>query len=177
MMSEDLLLAELVSIASAHACTEQPRATLQALDSAVNSLVGRKLLTVLTVNERQGTVTRAFSNLVDRYPVGGRKCIAETPRLRAVLGTGEPFVGRSKDDILANYPDAETIFAAGCGSILNFPVRWRQQVVATVNLLHDEGFYDDHHVDLVRCLAHAALPALLLDTPSCPGNVNNTRIF
>jgi len=176
-MTPEKLLAELAGIASAHACVEQPRATLQALDSAVNSLVGRKLLTVLTVNERRGTVTRAFSNMGDRYPVGGHKSIAQAPRLRAVLGTGEPFVGRSRNDILANYPDADTIFAAGCGSILNFPVRWRQQVVATVNLLHDEGFYDDHHVNLVRCLAHAALPALLLDTPNCPDNINNTRTF
>jgi len=110
-MTPEKLLAELAGIASAHACVEQPRATLQALDSAVNSLVGRKLLTVLTVNERRGTVTRAFSNMGDRYPVGGHKSIAQAPRLRAVLGTGEPFVGRSRDDILANYPDADTIGA------------------------------------------------------------------
>lgn len=157
------LLSGLLTIASAHASNEQPEATLRALDEAVVVAVGRKLVTVLTVNEQEGTVSRAYSNMGDKYPVGGRKSIADTPRLRAVLEAGEPFIGRSRADILANYPDAETIFAAGCGSILNVPVLWKQQVVATVNLLHDDGFYEDSHVDIVRCFAQAALPAFLID--------------
>lgn len=150
------------AIAEAHHATDQPHATLSALDAALDRLVGRKLLTVLTVFPDQGLVERTYSNEPERYPPGGIKHIDDTPRLKQVLASAQPFIGRTRDDIVANYPDAETIFATGCASIVNMPVIWQAKVVATVNLLHEAGFYNDAHVPLVRCLAHAALPAFLM---------------
>jgi hypothetical protein len=41
------------------------------------------------------------------------------------------------------------------------PVVWKNRIVATVNLLHTEGFYDSDDLPLVRCLSQAALPAFL----------------
>ncbi|MBK3815220.1 GAF domain-containing protein [Paraburkholderia nemoris] len=149
------------AIADAHRAVDQPDATLRALDEAIDALVGRTLLTVLTVYPDDDVVERSYSNMTARYPIGGFKRISDTPRLRSVLETGEVFIARTREDIIANYPDAETIFTTGCSSVLNVPVFWREQVVATVNLLHTEGFYSPSHIPIVRSLAQAALPAFL----------------
>ncbi|MGI4858193.1 MAG: GAF domain-containing protein [Janthinobacterium lividum] len=157
----DTLVARMVALAAAQASGDQPAATFRALDEALDALVGRKLLTVLVVRHETGLVERAFTNLPQDYPHGGTKRIADAPRLRQVVASGEAFVARTRAEVAANYVDAEAIFATGCASILNMPVIWRQRVVATVNLLHAEGFYEARHVPLVRCLAHAVLPAIL----------------
>ncbi len=154
-----------LAIADAHRHTDQPGATLRAMDEAIDALVGRTLLTVLTVYPDDGVVERSYSNLTARYPVGGLKRICDTPRLRGVLETGEVFIAQTREDIIANYPDAETIFATGCSSVLNVPVFWREQIVATVNLLHTEGFYEPVHIPIVRSVAQAALPAFLERLP------------
>lgn len=155
-----------LTIADAHRHADQPRATLQALDEAIEALVGRTLLTVLTVFPDDGVVERSYSNLSERYPMGGFKRIEDAPRLRKVLETGEVFIARTRDEIIANYADADTIFETGCSSVLNVPVFWRERIVATVNLLHTEGFYEPIHVPVVRSLAQAALPAFLDHLPT-----------
>ncbi|SOE73252.1 hypothetical protein SAMN05446635_4778 [Burkholderia sp. OK233] len=154
-----------LAIADAHRHSDQPGATLRALDEAIDALVGRTLLTVLTVYPDEGVVERSYSNLTARYPIGGFKRISDAPRLREVLETGEVFIAQTREDIIANYPDAEMIFETGCSSVLNVPVFWREQIVATVNLLHTEGFYESFHIPVVRSLAQAALPAFLERLP------------
>ncbi|MFT4066321.1 GAF domain-containing protein [Paraburkholderia sp.] len=154
-----------LAIADAHRDADQPGATLRALDEALEALVGRTLLTVLTVFPDDGIVQRTYSNLSERYPVGGFKRIDHAPRLREILETGQVFIARTRDDIVANYADADTIFETGCSSVLNLPVFWRERIVATVNLLHTEGFYEPRHVPVVRSLAQAALPAFLERLP------------
>lgn len=158
--------AALRSITEAHAQVEQPQSTLAALDGAIADVVGRKLLTVLTVHQDKGIVTRAYSNVSDSYAPGGTKRIDSAPRLQKVLATGQPFIGRNRDDIVANFADAETILATGCSSILNVPVIWMGKILATVNLLHTEDHYRDEHIAVVRCLAQAALPAFLCAEPA-----------
>lgn len=161
MTRADTTLDAWLAIASAHAEPQQPQATLATLDAVLERLVGRKLLTVLTVFPADGLVERSYSNLPDHFDIGGYKRIDQAPRLGKVLASRQPFIGRTRREIEANYPDAEAIFATGCASILNMPVIWQGNVVATVNLLHDEGFYDDAHLPIVRCLSQAALPAFL----------------
>ena len=161
MKQEANIVAASLAIADAHAHPNQPQATLRALDDAIIGLVGRKWLTVLTVHAEEGFVERTYSNLGEQYRIGGTKRIDQAPRLRKVLETGEAFVGSTRDDIIANYPDAEQIFAMGCASILNMPVVWRAKVLATVNLLNTEGFYNGTDIPLVRCLVQTALPAFL----------------
>jgi hypothetical protein len=157
----DQLLSQMLSITSAHAEEQQPRTTFAALESALSEVVGHKLLTVLAVLPDERFVERVYSGPSSAYPVGGTKLIDSTPRLKKVLSTAEAYIGRNRKDIASNYPDAETIFATGCSSILNVPVVWSGKVVATVNLLHDEEHYREEHVPIVQCLAQAAMPALL----------------
>ncbi|WP_126227706.1 GAF domain-containing protein [Burkholderia ambifaria] len=166
MTISENLVAGLRTITEAHARIDQPRSTLAALDGAIADVVGRKLLTVLAVHTDKGIVSRAYSNVSDSYAVGGTKRIDSAPRLQRVLATGQPFIGRNKADIVANFADAETILATGCSSILNVPVFWMGKILATVNLLHTEGYYQDEHVPIVRCLAQAALPAFLCAEPA-----------
>jgi hypothetical protein len=176
MTLSEKLVAGLRTITEAHARIDQPRSTLEALDSAIAEVVGRKLLTVLAVHSDKGIVSRAYSNASDSYASGGIKRIESAPRLQKVLATGQPFIGRNKADIVANFTDAETILATGCSSILNVPVFWMGKILATVNLLHTEGYYQDEHVPVVRCLAQAALPAFLCTEPArAEGRALNTQ--
>jgi transcriptional regulator with GAF, ATPase, and Fis domain len=165
MTSCEKLVDGLRSITEAHGLIEQPLSTLAALDSAIAGVVGRKLLTVLAVHADKGVVERAYSNVSDSYAAGGTKRIDSAPRLQKVLASGQPFIGRNRADIAANFPDAETIFATGCSSILNVPVIWMGKILATVNLLNTEDYYRDEHIPIVRCLAQAAVPAFLCDGP------------
>ncbi|MDR5798077.1 GAF domain-containing protein [Caballeronia sp. LZ008] len=157
----DQLLALMLSITASHAARQQPQTTFEALDTAMSEMVGRKLLTVLTVNRSRDTVERAYSNQSGTYAAGGTKGIESAPRLKQVLATGEAFIARNRHEIQTNYPDARAIFETGCSSILNVPVIWSGTVVATVNLLHDEEHYQDEHIPIVQGLAQAAMPAFL----------------
>jgi hypothetical protein len=131
---------------------------------------------VLAVHSDKGIVSRAYSNASDSFASGGIKRIESAPRLQKVLATGQPFIGRNKADIVANFTDAETILATGCSSILNVPVFWMGKILATVNLLHTEGYYQEEHVPVVRCLAQAALPAFLCAEPvRAEGRALNTQ--
>src|SRR5260370_38421007 len=98
------LLSGLLTIALAHASNEQPEATLRALDEAAVVAVGGKLVTVLTENEQEGTVSRAYSNMGEKYPVVGRNSTANTPRLRDALQPGEPCIGRYSPHFSLNSP-------------------------------------------------------------------------
>jgi hypothetical protein len=166
MRLSEKLVAGLRTITEAHARIDQPRSTLSALDGAIADVVGRKLLTVLTVHADQGIVSRAYSNVSVSYAAGGIKRIDSTLRLQKVLATGQPFIGRNRADIVANFADAETILATGCSSILNVPVFWMGKILATVNLLHTEDYYREEHVPVVQSLAQAALPAFLCAEPA-----------
>jgi hypothetical protein len=82
--------------------------------------------------------------------------------MQRVIHGGNPYIGRSREDIAANFFDHELIHSLGCDSILNMPVRWRSQTMGTLNLCHRAGYYDEGHLPHVRLLAQLALPALLL---------------
>ncbi|MCA8119075.1 GAF domain-containing protein [Burkholderia cepacia] len=161
MMRHDQFAEMLRSVTDAHASITQPLDTLSAMDRAIEISVGRKVLTVLIVHAERGIVERVFSNVHASYTAGGRKRIDSAPRLQTVLATRQPFIGRNKDEILANFTDAQEILATGCSSIMNVPVLWKGSVVATVNLLHTENYFQSEHIPIVQCLAQAALPALL----------------
>jgi hypothetical protein len=79
-----------------------------------------------------------------------------------VIHGGRPYVGRTREEIAANFTDHELIHSLGCDSILNMPVRWRGQTIGTLNLCHLGGFYGEQHLPRVRLVAQLALPALLM---------------
>ena len=155
-------MTDAAALIAAHADTDQPGATFRALDAALATAPGHILFTILVHHPGLRQSERFYSNKSAEYPVGGRKPVTESPWMQQVIGAGQPYIGRTREDIREVFYDHELIWSLGCESVLNLPVRWRGQTMGTLNLLHRAGFYDKAQVAGVALLAHLALPALLM---------------
>jgi len=152
----------LATVIAAHGAADQPEATFRAVDAALAATAGHILFTILIHHPGLRQSERFYSNLPDSYPVGGRKPVTDSAWMRTVIGQGEPYIGRTADDIREVFFDHELILSLGCESVLNMPVRWRGQTVGTLNLLHRAGWYDEADIPVTRLFAHLALPAMAL---------------
>ena len=152
---------DLLRVAAAHADANQPDATFRALDQALANTPGHILFTVLVHHPGLKESERFYTNKPTEYPVGGRKPVTDRPWMQRVIGGGEPYIGRTREDIKEVFFDYELIWSLGCESVLNLPVRWAGQTLGTVNLLHRAGHYTEAHIDGVRLLGQLAVPALL----------------
>ena len=150
--------------AVARALTEpgQPLATFRALDSALGRVLGHTLFTILLHHDATRESERVYTNQPAAYPVGGRKPLRDTAWGRQVIHDRQPFIGRTPADIVEHFPDHALIASLGCASIINLPVVWNDRLLGTINLLHEEGWYDDADVPTGLAFAALAVPAYLL---------------
>ena len=155
-------MSELDPILRAHRDTEQPLATFRAVDAALAQSPGHILFTILIHHPALRESERFYSNQPGAYPVGGRKPVTDTPWMQRVVHGGDPYIGRTREDIRDAFFDYELIWSLGCESVLNMPVRWRGETLGTLNLLHRAGHYDESQIDHARLAAHLALPAMTL---------------
>ncbi len=58
--------------------------------------------------------------------------------------------------------DHALIASLGCAAILNLPVVWNDRLLGTINLLHEERWYDVGDVPIGLVFAALAVPAYLL---------------
>ena len=123
--------------------------------------IGHILFTILVVHPGAAESQRAYSNMPEAYPVGGRKPINRTPWFRSVLDEGAPYIGRTYEDIREVFFDHELIRSLGCESVLNVPVRWNGRSLGTLNLLHRARWYDEADIPTARMFAALAAPGLL----------------
>jgi GAF domain-containing protein len=150
------------TILAALADPEQPGSTFRAVDAALAEAPGHILFTVLVHHPALRQSERFYSNKPDAYPIGGRKPVTDSAWMKQVIHGGQPYIGRTREDIAANFFDHALIHSLGCESILNMPVRWRGQTLGTLNLCHRAGYYDEGHLSAVRLIAQLAAPALLM---------------
>jgi hypothetical protein len=139
----------------------QPAALFAALDAATRETIGHKLFTLMIFHAEAGETERIYTNQPGPYPVGGRKQFADTPWARRLLHDGRPYVGRTAADIREVFFDHALILSLGCASVLNVPVVWRGRVLGTMNLLHEERWYDDADVPFGLVFSPALVPAYL----------------
>ncbi len=152
----------LAAVVAAHRQADQPAATFRAVDAGLAATAGHILFTILIHHPALRQSERFYSNLPDAYPVGGRKPVTESAWMQRVIGAGEPYIGRTREDIKDAFYDHELIWSLGCESVLNLPVRWRGQTIGTLNLLHRAGWYNEGDIATTTLFAHLALPAMLL---------------
>jgi hypothetical protein len=157
-ISEDNLLQ---TILAAHAERDQPGATFRAIDAVLADAPGHILFTILVHHPALRQSERFYSNLPDAYPIGGRKPVTDSAWMQRVIHGGEPYIGRTSEDIAANFPDHALIHSLGCDSILNMPARWRGQTLGTLNLCHRAGHYTESDLPRMKLIAQLAVPALL----------------
>ena len=151
----------LSAVALAHADTTQPHATFDAIDKAVASTICHRLFTIPVHHRDARESERVYTNMREAYPVGGRKPITDSPWMQQVMQRGLPYIGRNADDLRDVFYDHELIVSLGCRSVLNIPLRWQGETLGTLNMLHEENWYGDGHVELARVFAQLAVPAVM----------------
>ncbi|WBU61633.1 GAF domain-containing protein [Paracoccus albus] len=129
-----------------------------ALCDLAKQTVGAKLFTVMTADMQAMLARRAYTDDPLNYPTSGTKPIEMDRWFEQVHTRHETFVANTLAEIDTVFPDAELIGQLGCGSVVNLPVILRGEMVATVNMLHEEGFYTPERVAAVRNVV--TLPAM-----------------
>lgn len=128
-----------------------------ALCALTRATVGAKLFTVMTADMQAMLARRAYTDDPVNYPTSGTKPITIDRWFEQVHGRHESFVANRLDDIATVFPDADLIGRLGCGSVVNLPVILGGDMVATINILHEEGYYTPERVALIHDVL--ALPA------------------
>jgi transcriptional regulator with GAF, ATPase, and Fis domain len=148
---------------------DQPAATFRALDRLLAKLVGHRLFTALLYHPKAAMAERLCSSRPDVYPASGTKALEQAPAMKRVLTSGTPYIGQDAGDIERDFPDHDRIFALGCGSVLNMPVRWRGEVLGQINLLHEARHFGNAHLTIVEAMAQIVVPAFLFAAEHVPG--------
>ena len=133
-------------------------AAFAALGELVAATLSPRLFTVMTLDWQAGLARRAFSNRPTAYPVSGDKPIERNAWFETIHDRGETFVANTIGEIARVFPDADTIAALGCASVMNLPIRLRGTTVGTLNLLDAEAAFDAATV--ARAEASLRLPAM-----------------
>jgi hypothetical protein len=155
-------LPHLQSVATALAETGQPGTLFTALDHAMAVAIGHKLFTVLLHHHDSGESERFYSNQPEAYPVGGRKKLNPTSWAKQVIGEHRPYIGRNAADIASVFFDQPLIASLGCDAVINLPVVHDGRLLGTINLLNEEGWYDENDVPVGLLFAALAIPAYRL---------------
>lgn len=138
------------------ATTEE--AAFDALCVLTKATVGAKLFTVMTSDLDAMEARRAYTDDAENYPTSGTKPITMNRWFETVLVQRQAFVSNTLADIDTVFPDAELIGKLGCGSVVNLPIIIGGKVVATMNILHEEGYYTPARVAEIHTTLR--LPAL-----------------
>ena len=75
------------------------------------------------------------------YPRSGTKAVDSDRWTEQVLDGQQNFVANDIASIAEVFNDHELIRSLGCESVLNLPVVVGGEVLGTINLLHEAGFY------------------------------------
>jgi len=159
-------LADLTNLAHTIAEAEGPDQIFAAVADIAHRHVGYKLFTIMAFDAGTMRVQRLFSSDPDAYPLGEGKGKRDTRWGHHVLIEGRPFIGRTEEDIRANFDDHQIIFQLGLKSILNIPVRIYGRTIGTINFLHDVRVYDATDVKWGLFLATQLIGPLAMDKRS-----------
>ncbi|MVO15533.1 GAF domain-containing protein [Parasedimentitalea huanghaiensis] len=154
-MTKDAALAQFESALSAATTSDQAYA---ALSDLWQNVVGAKLFTVMTVDLETELAQRPYTNDPVNYPTSGTKPITRNSWFSVVHERHECFVANSIEEIAEVFPDYELINSLGCQSVVNLPIVIGGTLAATVNVLHEAGYYTEDRVQSAKDLL--ALPSL-----------------
>ncbi|MCZ4344981.1 GAF domain-containing protein [Devosia neptuniae] len=134
-------------------------AAFKALQTLTEATVGTKLFTFMTVDMTAELARRAYTSDPTNYPGSGTKPIRYDSWFDIVHKQRRYFVANTIADIAKVFPDYELIDSLGCQSVVNMPVVIGGELIGTVNMLHEDGYYTPERVHLIRDVL--AVPAKL----------------
>lgn len=138
-----------------------PERIWRALHALADTVVGSKLFTVMQLDWARQESSRTYSSQPQAYPVSGTKPVNRSHWFDIIHLERRPFVANTIADIAAVFPDYELIASLGCGSVVNLPVFVGGTLLGTVNLLHEEHYYDPARVIAAAQLGLPAKAAFL----------------
>jgi hypothetical protein len=118
----------------------------------VHATIGTKLLTASVFDIDKAQSRRVYSENLAAYPLAGIKPIEDNAWSEIVLRQHRVFSTLRIEDIAEVFFDWQLIQSLGCESNANIPVVVNGQVIGTLNLLHEAGYYTPE-----RLVAAAAL--------------------
>jgi len=160
-MTETKLAEALAGFDAAIATTTEVEGVWKALQALADVVVGAKLFTVMKLDWASELSSRTYTSHPDTYPVSGTKPMNRTHWFDTIHVQRKPFVANTIKDIADVFPDHETIWSLGCGSVLNWPVFVGDTMLGTVNMLHEEHYYTPQRVEAANRLSLAAKAAFL----------------
>ncbi|HEY8594766.1 MAG TPA: GAF domain-containing protein [Devosiaceae bacterium] len=139
-----------------------PDEAYKALQALTEATVGVKLFTIMTVDMPAGLARRAYTSDPANYPASGTKPIHFDDWFEIVHKQRRDFVANTLEDIAKVFPDFELIGSLGCASVVNMPVILADELVCTMNILHEAHYYTPERVtEMKRLLAVPAKAAYL----------------
>lgn len=133
-----------------------------ALHRLAEARVGVKLFTMTADNPAGGYVRRVYSSDETAYPVLGTKPIVFDDTYRKMTEERFVYVANSIEAMRGDFPDLDLIVSLGCGSAINMPIVAGGEMLGSVNLLHQEGWYTPDRVEAVKLLVAPAIACFLI---------------
>ncbi|MBN9344910.1 MAG: GAF domain-containing protein [Devosia sp.] len=133
-----------------------------ALHRLAEATVGVKLFTMTADNPAGGYVRRVYSSDETAYPVLGTKPIVFDDTYRKMTEERFVYVANSIEAMRGDFPDLDFIVSLGCGSAINMPIVAGGEMLGSVNLLHQEGWYTPDRVEAVKLLVAPAIACFLI---------------
>lgn len=132
------------------------------LEIIIKKEIGFKLITFTAINFTQKFVERIYSNNKKVYPILGKKPIPNNEWSKIIKKNGPKyFLGKNKKTIKKIFFDYETIFSLGCGSIINYVIRFKGKAIGTINLLDVENKYSNKDIKKIEKLSIFMIPYFL----------------
>ena len=91
----------------------------------------------------------------------GTKRLPKNKWSQTVIKNKKNFLGKNKKDIKKLFFDYEVIFSLGCGSIINFLVKFNNIPIGTINVLDKEYKYNHHDVKKLETISSFLIPFFL----------------
>lgn len=123
-----------------------------ALQRLVEETVGARLFTVMDVVQNDMKGRRAYSSDPESHPVSGWITLRENDWFDTVIRQQKTYVANDMTKITKDFADHALIQSLGCASIVNHPVLIDGTLVATINILHEEGHFTPECVNTVARL-------------------------
>lgn len=161
MSMNDNLSAAFRAFDSSIAADTAPDAPWVALQDLTRTVIGAKLFTIMTVDMQAGLARREYTSNPAAYPVSGTKPVHYDDWFDLIANQRRPFIANTIADIAKVFPDHETIWSLGCGSVINIPVFVGGKLLGTVNCLDVERHYTEERVEKSELLGIPAKLAFL----------------
>ena len=142
-------------------CKDNRNIFFRKIDRLIKRLIGHKLITFTVIDHSLKYVERVYTNNSKVYPLLGTKRLPKNKWSQTVIKNKKHFLGKNKKDIKKLFFDYEVIFSLGCGSIINFLVKFNDIPIGTINVLDKEYKYNHRDVKKLDTISSFLIPFFL----------------